>query len=176
MSKSFLNVPGLPIGLRNNNPGNLRKGQDFKGEIASSNDFAAFENIAWGLRALAVDLSTKIRNGYNTIEKIIYRYAPPFENDTENYIARVTSSTGFTRSRTLTADPETLAKLMRGIVNVELGTQYSPYIERSDIDEGINMVSNLPAKTAAKGAFIASGLLLGLAVYLYQTRPRIKRG
>lgn len=169
MAKSFLNMAGYPLGLRNNNPGNLRPGDNWQGMIGENAGFVVFENIAWGIRALAIDLRTKIRNGYNTVEKIITRYAPPTENNTFAYIKSVSQDTGFT-TETLTADYQTLHKLIRAIMNVELGVNYSALVTNADIDEGLSM-------TGDKGllgpiGFAFSTVLLMFVLYLLATMPK----
>lgn len=93
-----------PRGLRNNNPGNIRKNSDkLQGEIIPSQDksFKQFETMAYGYRAMFVDLSTKLNRGLNTIEKIIYAWAPPSENDTESYIDQVEKLSGISRKKVL---------------------------------------------------------------------------
>ena len=46
----------LPRGLRNNNPGNIRKNSDvFQGEKTSSDrEFKQFKSMAYGYRALLI--------------------------------------------------------------------------------------------------------------------------
>lgn len=77
-------------GLRNNNPGNIRKdGTHWKGEVEPSRDaaFKQFESMAWGYRAMFKCLNTYSRKyGLDTIRKMISRWAPPSENDTDAYI------------------------------------------------------------------------------------------
>jgi hypothetical protein len=82
----------MPRGLRNCNPGNIRKGGDvFQGEIIPSTDaaFKQFKTMALGYRAMFVTLDTYRRRGANTIEKIINLWAPPVENNTKSYISSV---------------------------------------------------------------------------------------
>ena len=84
-----------PRGLRNNNPGNIRKTTDkWQGLRAEQTDpdFFQFETMAYGFRAL-FKLITNYRNKYGcqTIADIIERYAPRNENDTNNYILTVCS-------------------------------------------------------------------------------------
>ena len=67
----------LPRGLRNNNPGNIRRNSDvFQGEINPSRDkeFKQFKNMAYGYRAMYKILSNYY-NKYqlNTIRKMISR-------------------------------------------------------------------------------------------------------
>lgn len=83
----------LPIGLRNNNPGNIRVSKTkFRGEIPSDNAFKKFDTIVNGYRAMFVLLRSYNRlYGINTIRGIINRYAPPTENNTRAYIDYVCS-------------------------------------------------------------------------------------
>lgn len=84
-------------GLRNCNPGNIRKSKTrYLGEIIPSHDpaFKEFETMAWGYRAMFVVLHTYSRNGYRTLRQMITRYAPPVENYTENYIRCVADWSG----------------------------------------------------------------------------------
>lgn len=76
-------------GLRNRNPGNIRRSKTrYLGEVTPSRDaaFKQFETMAWGYRAMFVLLDSYRRRGYGTLRQMIARYAPPVENHTENYI------------------------------------------------------------------------------------------
>lgn len=70
-------------GLRNNNPGNIRKdGTHWKGEVEPSRDaaFKQFESMAWGYRAMFKCLNTYSRKyGLDTIRKMISRWHPERE-------------------------------------------------------------------------------------------------
>ena len=95
-----------PRGIRNNNPLNLRHHPDtFKGEIKSTDkDFEQYESIEYGYRAAFVTLHTYLtKYGCNTIEKIITRFAPPTENNTQAYIATVVRYSGVAADEVLTA-------------------------------------------------------------------------
>ena len=84
----------IPRGFRNNNPGNIRINRDlFQGEIRPSQDksFKQFETMAYGYRAIFRIL----RNYYNnykleTICKMIGRWAPENENDTDSFLSLCT--------------------------------------------------------------------------------------
>ena len=94
-----------PRGIRNNNPLNIRHNGDvFQGEIKGKDKiFKTFESMPYGYRAVFVTLATYLARGCNTIEKIITRWAPPFENNTEDYIKRVEKWSGVSRNKPLSA-------------------------------------------------------------------------
>lgn len=85
-------------GLRNNNPGNIRRSSArYKGEVHPSRDkeFKEFQSMAYGYRAMFVLLDTyRKRYGLNTIRTMLMRYAPPTENYTTSYIEFVVRHTG----------------------------------------------------------------------------------
>lgn len=85
-------------GLRNNNPGNIRRSRvRYLGEVRPSRDpdFKEFETMAYGYRAMFVLLDTyRSRYGLDTIRRMLYRYAPPEENLTERYVQYVVDYSG----------------------------------------------------------------------------------
>jgi len=97
----------LPRGIRNNNPANIRivQGNNWRGKIPESQntdyEFEQFETMQYGIRAALKLLSNYIRNGYNTINKIISRWAPPTENNTGNYIDAVSKGTGISPNQVI---------------------------------------------------------------------------
>lgn len=116
-----------PLGIRNNNAGNLRASGNWhvwQGATGENQGFIVFDTPGNGLRALARVLRT-YRNIYNlsTIEQIISRWAPPNENDTQSYINSAASTTGLSPVAPLAADDYPL--LMAAIVRHENGQQ--PY-------------------------------------------------
>lgn len=112
-------------GLNNNNPGNLRiSNEKWDGEIIPSSDpeFKQFQTIAYGYRALLKLLYNYIAGGHNTINKIIYRWSPPNENDTEGYIANVERKTNINRNTVLdNNDQNALTKIGAAISELENG-------------------------------------------------------
>lgn len=92
----------LPRGIRNNNPLNIRKGNNWKGERARQTDpaFEEFESMQMGLRAGFIILRNYQRTSLapkmraNTIRKIINRWAPASENNTLKYIETVAKRSG----------------------------------------------------------------------------------
>ena len=81
-----------PRGIRNNNPLNIRVGNDWIGEVDHPTDhtFEQFRHMKYGVRAAFVVLHNYItRHQLNTVPKIIKRWAPPYENVTDRYIRNV---------------------------------------------------------------------------------------
>ena len=85
--------PAVPRGIRNNNPGNLRRSKDpWQGLAHDQTDpeFFQFKDATWGVRALARTLITyQDKHGLKTARQMIARFAPPNENDTDEYAAFV---------------------------------------------------------------------------------------
>ncbi|WP_182212417.1 hypothetical protein [Stenotrophomonas acidaminiphila] len=96
---------GTPRGIRNNNPGNIEINQANKwqgvmprermtAEQRDEKRFVVFASPAWGIRALATLLINYFdRHGLDTINKIVNRWAPPVENDTNAYARAVARET-----------------------------------------------------------------------------------
>lgn len=139
--RTLADWPSLPRGLRNNNPGNIKTGEGWKGVVGNDGVFDIFSDDTWGLRALAMDLTAKIHRGLLTIRDIISVYAPPSENDTLSYIAAVSDQSGIAPDQPLTADPVTLHNLIRAIITHENG-QPAEHVSDSDIDQGIALTGN----------------------------------
>lgn len=176
MANSFIGRQDLPLGLRNNNPGDIRPGDDWQGMIGTNQGFIVFDDITWGTRALATDLVNKMAKGENTIRSIVSVYAPPSENDTDKYIQDVSSDTGLDPDQVIPMDTGTLHQLMRAVMNKELGDQYSALVSDQDIDQGIQMTSdkiqslikaagvvvvNVVKQDPGKALLIAGGIVLG---------------
>jgi|HubBroStandDraft_2_1064218.scaffolds.fasta_scaffold05294_8 hypothetical protein len=145
-----------PLGMRNNNPGDLRDdGTQWQGMTGSNSGFCVFSDSTYGLRALALDLTNKMNNdGLTTITEIITVYAPPSENDTQSYIDNVSAQTGFEADQTLTPDAPTIAALVRAITIQEVGAQYSAMIPDADIQTALSMLPN--PLVASLGSFLTA--------------------
>jgi hypothetical protein len=176
----ILNTDGsgtVNVGLANNNPGDLKccDGNNWVGLAGNNGTFDTFSDTIYGLRAMAVDLTTKIQSdGLNTITAIISDYAPPSENNTAAYIASVVSDTGYSASQVLTADSGTLANMIRAIVNHEIGDQLSSqYVPDADIQAGISaMGASAPGSAtqavsaAAENNPLSTSLIIAGGVWL----------
>lgn len=131
----------IPRGLRNNNPGNIRiNGDLFQGEIRPSKDksFKQFETMAYGYRAVFRILSNYHKNyRLDTIRKMIGRWAPENENDTEAYIKAVSDYAGIPADDPVDInDREQMIRIVAGMSKVENGRE----ADMSDVIAGYSML------------------------------------
>ena len=87
-----------------NNPGNVEIGQGFAGGYEVTNQtyandrerpFAVFDSPEMGMRALAMDINSKLKQFNGNVSEIIKKYAPKKdENKTTNYILYVQNKLG----------------------------------------------------------------------------------
>ena len=118
----------LPRGLRNNNPGNIRRNSDvFQGEKTSSDrEFKQFKSMAYGYRAIFKILFNYYRNyKLDTIRKMITRWAPPEDNNhTEAYIKAVSDYAGIPADDPINVnDREQMIRIVAGMSKVENGVE-----------------------------------------------------
>ncbi len=159
-----------PRGIRNNNPGNLRKTNDkWQGLTDPQTDavFCTFKSPIYGIRALARTLiAYQDDHNLRTIRQIISRWAPTLENDTVAYIKAVVETTGFTPDQTL--DMHTynhLKPLVQAIIKHENGQQ--PYtatqIDKALVLAGVEPpAKNLQHTRTVKGGQAATAATVGL--------------
>ena len=131
----------VPRGIRNRNPGNIRKSSDrWKGLAPLQSDpaFFVFEAPLWGIRAMAVILRNyQRRNGLKSPAQIIGRWAPAGENDTAGYAAAVSKAMGIDPRAPLDlSNGTTLRTLIAAIIRHENGVQ--PY-DLETIDAAIDL-------------------------------------
>ncbi len=122
-----------PRGIRNNNPGNIRKSNiKWQGLAQEQTDvaFYQFTRAEYGIRALCRVLRTYQRKyGLNDVRSIINRFAPPVENDTDSYVYAVAKALGVSSNISINLeDRETMIKLLKAIIKHENGQQ--PYDDK----------------------------------------------
>ena len=112
-----------PRGIRNHNPGNIRKSPTaWQGEVPGDDDlFETFATAEHGLRAIGrLLLNYQSKHGLNTVRQIIDRWAPPSENDTDQYVDHVAKRCGVGPDEHISI-AQHLRELMRAIVRHENG-------------------------------------------------------
>ncbi|MGB5990130.1 MAG: hypothetical protein WBG43_10360 [Marinifilaceae bacterium] len=111
-NKDFSKIAKFSLAARNNNPGNLR-------HVGSISGFREFSSMQAGYSAMVRDLKAKISgksrytDGTENLSELIHIYAPPSENDTRHYVAKVAGYMGVKRDiATSKIDVYMLAKAM----------------------------------------------------------------
>ena len=127
--------------LQINNPGNIRNSPTtYVGEITPSRhkSFKTFENMFFGYRAMFRLLNTYIiQHKIETLEKMIERYAPPFENQTDKYIDFVSTRSGIGKNEILYPNDKRLIPIVYQMAIMENG------IKAMNDYEKTNNISNL---------------------------------
>lgn len=134
-----------PRGIRNNNPLNIRKGNNWLGERPNQTDpaFEEFTSMEMGIRAGFKLLRNYItgmngkREPADTIEKIIRRWAPESENDTKAYIRTVCNITGkHSREKIFFSNREFMCSLFRAMAYQECGV----FLSLEQIQTGYDLI------------------------------------
>lgn len=116
-----------PRGLRNNNPLNIRVGNNWQGEVKNPTDkqFEQFTSMPDGCRAAFIILRRYINEkGYNTIRQIVNHWAPSSENNTNMYIKVVSRYSGIDADTPLSfQDLPTMYSLFQAMCFVENGVE-----------------------------------------------------
>lgn len=133
----------VPRGIRNNNPLNIRKGNNWIGERKPQTDpdFEEFTSMEFGLRAAFILLRNYIQGKppawvkYNTINKIIRRWAPETENATQRYIDFVAKDTGIDARQVISfSDRKMMVAIVSAMAMVECGVRLDPQVIESAYD------------------------------------------
>jgi hypothetical protein len=162
-----------PLTIRSNNPGALRPitPDKWRGQTGiikgAKGNFSVFSTPELGVRAFFVNARTQISRGNDTVEKFIYLYAPPNENLTETYVAKVAKALGG-RNTPLSAKnkPQMLA-LANAIFAMEAGagTGWEKKFTPKVISDGWDLYQGKEIKTVFNiGGAI---LLIAAALFLY---------
>ena len=129
----------VPRGIRNNNPLNLRVGNNWKGEVSQPTDhtFEQFTEMKWGVRVGFVLLRRYIRHyKRTTLPAIIEAWAPGTENNTVRYIETVSAWSGINPTEAIRyEDKDTMVRLVDAMIRVECGQP----VERRIITKGYEM-------------------------------------
>lgn len=140
-------APGRRVarGIRNNNPGNIRKGIKWLGRVEPGKDvsFIEFQSMPYGIRALYIDLINKHKSGLKTVRDIIYRYAPPSENLTDAYVASVAKEVGIPANAIFEPKASTFKKFAAAVARHENGKDAN-LITTADWSSGWLMAQQRP--------------------------------
>jgi hypothetical protein len=129
----------VPRGVSLANPGNIRRGDPWRGLTVDQpdKDFCKFSSPVWGFRALALNLLAYQRLGVRTIKDVITRWAPPSENNTQAYIDAVSQDMRLSPTQLLDLTHYNDAyALCKAITTHEQGS-FDQYFTKEQLDEGL---------------------------------------
>lgn len=144
-------------GIRNNNPGNIRRSADkWQGlaKFQKDPDFFTFESPLWGLRAIArILINYYDKYDCDTVVKIVSRWAPETENDTRAYAHFVAQrlSVGI-HTEINPTEYKTLFVLVDSIVGFECGKH--PY-SKEQMDEALRLAGVVQQREESASAAVA---------------------
>lgn len=185
------------LGVRLNNPGNIEWGSPWQGLVpraqsryansgtAQQKRFCEFTDAAFGIRAIAVTLTTyydkrKALDGskIDTIQEVVERWAPAFENNVKAYATHVQKvmceEVGVCYAATEILDfhdYDTMRGLVMGIIAHEnSGYRYPDSV----LDEGLRragLVKKTAAKTVPVNVETVAGAAAPAAIGVSQVAP-----
>lgn len=117
---------------KTNNPLNIRYSERNKwvGQTSQLKGFCVFKSMEYGYRASYLLICKYITGGFDTIEKIITRWAPPCENNTVSYIDFVEKQTDIPKNKTINCnsleDYWTVLIIIAAMARMETGLKPQP--------------------------------------------------
>lgn len=143
----------LTRGERNNNPGNIVRNsivwQGMDPDQSGDRRFVVFQTPEYGIRALGTVLRNYSKHAgtpgignekIDTVQEIISRWAPTFENNTAAYVQSVANKLGVTPTEPINVyDPRTLRALVDAIIQHENGRNI--YAGSGVVDAGLSMMA-----------------------------------
>ncbi len=159
-----------PLGVRNNNPLNMRPDRRSKWQglaspptmkVKGQGSYLVFADPTYGWRAAAVNLiGYQDRYKIRTIRKICARWAPPDDNNhPASYAASVAETTGLGLDETLDLHSwEHIRPVLMAMAKVELGADPLKWYSQAQIDKGLVMAGvQPPAKPLAASRTVQGG-------------------
>ncbi len=128
-------IIGLPRGIRQNNPGNIRPGDNWNGMTGQDGGYLIFRDVRYGIRAMVKVLRNYQRlHNLETVKQIIYRWAPPADNNPTNaYVKHVAEYLRVATDQPINVNDHML-DLIKVMAKHENGGNY---LTESQIREGI---------------------------------------
>ena len=119
-------------GIRNNNPGNIRRSADnWQGlrENQTDESFFQFTDAKYGIRAMTRIIDNYKKRGILSVDQIINTWAPPVENNTNAYLDHVLTQTGWSSGWIPVKEEGDYPALIKAIIKHENGVQ--PYSDET---------------------------------------------
>lgn len=131
-------------GIRNNNPLNIEKGDDWDNlstDQSADERFAVFDDAEHGIRAAARILATyQDKHGLTSVSQMISRWAPPVENDTPAYIRNVVSGVGVTADAAIViGNNEVTKNMIKAMMKQENGADTVNHYTDATYDRALDL-------------------------------------
>lgn len=134
-----------PKGVRNNNPGNIRK---------DKHSFQTYGTFAEGVEALGKQLKRYQNSGAQTVADLVRTWAPANENDTVSYIKRVSQYLSSRLGANVGAytaldlrDPRQMQAMIEAITRQENGNGYQKLIMDPSLQDEIRRATQFTGRS-----------------------------
>lgn len=129
-----------PRGIRNNNPGNIAKSaNNWQGQSGDDGTYVQFATPEHGIRALSKNLLSYQRQGFDTVDSIVSRWAP--DGNEQNYAKFVSEKLGVKSGDKIDLNNiDTLNKFTSAIIEFENGK--IPY-SNTQMNQGVSSALGL---------------------------------
>lgn len=153
----------VPRGIRNHNPGNIdrdpkNKWQGLAKDQSSDPRFCVFTSPSYGIRAIARTLiSYQDKYDLDTVRKLIGRWAPPKENDTDAYVQTVAKACGVHADEVISTHQYAVLKpLVESIIRHENGKgpkgTLNSWYDEATVNEALRLAGVKPEVTSVLGS------------------------
>lgn len=135
--------PNDPRGIRNNNPLNISYVPGQVGLVGSDGRFGIYGSQEAGIASAERQLLRYQERGIDTLTKVISKWAPPSENDTGAYVARVSRETGIDpNARIDFRNQQQAAAIIASMARHETGRQLDPAVVNRGVGTGLGAAGN----------------------------------
>ncbi len=127
-----MQMKNVNLGISNRNPLNIRyvatnKWKGLHPTQPAYKGFCRFLAFDYGYRAAVLLVKSYIRrHGCNTPSKIIHRWAPPIENQTDLYVASVCGRSGLRPDEVISTEGMQIPRLVAAMAKQETGLRVTP--------------------------------------------------
>ena len=132
---------GSPLGIRQNNPGNIERGAGFIGGVGTSGRYDTFDDPVFGIRAISRLADTYATNyDIDTPREFLSRYAPRSDNPEsfDNYLGQLSRDLGVNPDEEIDfTDPSVKRSLIPSIIGFEQGSEFRDFYDPELINAGI---------------------------------------
>lgn len=168
---SLAGNPNMPLGIRNNNPTNIRPtGDQWQGMTGQNGGYLQFKTPEDGIRAATLNLQNYNQRGWNTPLTIAEHWAPKGDgkNNPTAYGVQLANTLGIDPGQSIDlSNPQAAAAVIHGISHIENSgvVPYSP----QQIQAGVNSAFQVKGGPAASAPSVSAKGAAGIPAGAIQT-------